>query len=136
MAIKDELVQRVVNFLRDAKEKNRILDDIETKTEQIVILLDDVLESFNKTPPTTNFKFEELPKEMLRDLVVIEVLKSAGIWYTRNSIAYSSGGVTIQDYEGKGPAYASWCSSLMAKAESTKRSFKIKANVEGMIFDC
>jgi hypothetical protein len=133
MAVKEDIVERVVNFLRDAKESNRILDRVETDAEQITILLDDVLEVFNQDPPTTGFTLKQLPKALLRDLTVIEILTSAGIWYTRNEMPYSSGGVTVQDYEGKGSTYASWCTKIEQRAERLKTKIKVQANIESLL---
>ena len=131
--IKAAVVTKVIDYLRDSKENNRILDKVETSPDLIGTLLDDAFEEFNVEPPTSSFTLSDLPQSLLRNLVVIEVLKSAGIWYTRNSMPYSSGGVSIQDFEGKDRSYISWCTSIDNNVQRIKKAMKVKANIESIL---
>lgn len=86
-------------FLRDDPVLNELLEGKESSDGQMKQAILDSIEDWNTTqPPLTAITVENhpSPRLMIRGAAV-EILDSAAIYYARNQLPYSDGGISVDD---------------------------------------
>lgn len=122
-----EFVAMIREFMRDYPELNRLIAGEESSDRMILWALLDTIEDFNATPPPLSFRYGEIPRHILRLGVVRTLLESVLLLNTRNSLAYSDGGIQVS-LERTGPLMQ--LHQLMeARYEQKKRDYKISQNI-------
>jgi len=126
----DQYVGRLRKFLRDIDELNKLLDGKESSDSQLRMAIEDALDDWNITPPLiANVTIENHPsRRLLIRGAAIEVLESAGIFYTRNRLNYSDGGITVSIFD-KAQDYSSWANKFKADYERKKQEVKKAQNI-------
>ena len=123
------LVDAVRTFLRDFPEENRLLPSVESSDPYIRLCIAMIVDDFNRTPPVTNFRLNSFPSYYLLIIgSVIQVLRSAGLKYSRNRLNYNEGGVQVATSDKAGD-YQSWIASFFNEYERKKRELKIAINL-------
>lgn len=118
-------------FLSDTPELNLLLRDYETNDEKLNFCIDMAISDWNSSAPilTPPVNLEGYPSlYLLMHGVAIVALKSAGLFQTRNALAYQSGNSQFQRF-GKGAEYMQWIRTFQAEYEQKKRDMKISFNI-------
>jgi hypothetical protein len=126
----DKAVGRLRKFLRDIDELNKLLEGKESSDSQLRMAVEDALDDWNNTPPLiakVTLESHPSPRLLLRG-AAIEVLMSAGIFYSRNRLNYSDGGITVAVYD-KAQDYQSWANQFVADYERKKIEVKKAINI-------
>jgi len=85
--------------LRDTLIENNLLDDVEFDDSELFYMIVRPVQEWNEAPPpvalysTRNFPF----REAWTNAIVGKLLRTAAIWYERNRLAASHGGVNVDD---------------------------------------
>ena len=126
----DQYVGRLRKFLRDIDELNKLLDGKESSDSQLRMAIEDALDDWNITPPLiAKVTLENHPsRRLLIRGAAIEVLTSAGIFYARNRLNYSDGGITVAVFD-KSQDYAAWANKFAADYERKKLETKKAQNI-------
>lgn len=128
---KAEYTGMLRRFLRDIDELNKLLAKKESSDKQLEMALDMALDDWNMTTPIINlvsFTDHPCPNLLLRG-AAIQVLISAGILYSRNKLAYSDGGVTVQSSD-QAAEYTGWLQLITQDYERKKQAIKVQLNLE------
>ena len=108
---KEEIVEFIIKFTRDDRKLNKLLRDQENKPEMVAMCIELFLDGFNNVIPYSSFTLETIETfpslKLLIDGTIIELLTSAGILYSRNSLPYSDGGISVE-INPQGREYKSW----------------------------
>lgn len=126
----DKAVGRLRKFLRDIDELNKLLEGKESSDGQMRMAIEDSLDDWNHTPPLlaqVTLDVHPSPRLLIRG-AAIEVLVSAGIFYSRNKLNYSDGGITVAVYD-KAQDYQSWVNHFVNDYERKKVETKKAINV-------
>lgn len=119
-------------FLRDTAELNRLILKEESDDEMLDFAIIMAIDDWNTTAPMTNFyhigTFPSL--YLLMHAAAIQVLKSQGIYQSRNELNYQSGGSSFVR-SNKTNYYMTWATNFANEYELKKRNFKIFKNIEG-----
>jgi len=122
-----QFTQVIRMYLRDYPELNRLLEGEEHHDRLIVWAILDALDDFNATPPPISVSFEMVPKSILKHGVVVTLLESLLFLNTRNSLAYSDGGINV-NLDKTGPLLQ--MIQLMRQTYEQKRDrWKIAQNI-------
>jgi hypothetical protein len=127
----DKYVGRLRKFLRDIDELNKLLEGKESSDSQLRMALEDALDDWNNTPPRltpVTLENHPSPRLLIRG-AAIEVLISAGIFYSRNRLNYSDGGITVAVYD-RAQDYQAWANHFVNDYERKKIETKKAINVE------
>lgn len=130
--IMDKAVGKLRKFLRDIDELNKLLEGKESSDSQLRMAVEDALDDWNHTPPliaTVTLEQHPSPRLLMR-AAAIEVLTSAGIFYSRNRLSYSDGGITVSVYD-KAQDYQAWIGQFINDYERKKLEIKKAINIEG-----
>jgi len=85
--------------LRDTLLENNLLDDVEYDDSELFLAIVRPIQEWNETPPpvayydTRTFPF----REAWLNAIAAKLLKTAAVWYERNRLAASHGGVNVDD---------------------------------------
>jgi hypothetical protein len=118
-------------FLMDTPELNLLLKDYETSPERLEFCLDMAISDWNSTAPILRavdiMSYPSL--YLLMHGAAIQALTGAGLFHTRNSIAYQAGGSSFQRF-GKSQEYMAWIQMFKNDYEQKKKDFKYTQNIE------
>ncbi|MEE9569435.1 MAG: hypothetical protein V3W37_08620 [Candidatus Binatia bacterium] len=122
-------------FLRDDPVLNELLEGKESTDGQLKTAILDSIEDWNTTqPPLAAIDIEShpSPRLMIRG-AVIEILESAAIYYARNQLPYSDGGISVDDknklqlYQAKIASLSEGSRGYEAKKVALKKTTNIAA---------
>ena len=120
-------------FLMDNEEMNRLMRRKEIDDDRLQFALELTISDWNSTTPVTKrYTFSNFPSLYLLIMGgAIQCLRMAGIYHSRNELAYSAGGSSFQRHGGKAQMYMGWIQNFAAEYESKKLNSKIQGNVGG-----
>jgi len=129
-------VQSVRLFMRDFAELNLLVRGEESSDRMIAWATVDFLSDFNGTPPFGTFSLDDMNMYQLQHLAVrgtvISLLQSLMIFYARNHLPFSDGGLSVNIMD-KAPIIQSMLQLLQAAYEQNKRMVKTAINVQGIM---
>lgn len=129
-------VQSVRLFMRDFGQLNLLIRGEESSDRMIAWATVDFLSDFNGTPYFTNFSLDELLSLNLQAMcvrgTVISLLQSLMIFYARNHLPFSDGGLSVS-INDKAPIIQSMLSLFQSAYEQQKRMVKTALNVESIM---
>lgn len=131
-SVMDKAIGRLRKFLRDIDELNKLLEGKESTDSQLRMAIEDALDDWNSTPPRlapAKLENHPSPRLLLRG-AAIEVLCSAGIFYSRNRLNYSDGGITVAVFD-RAQDYQAWATRFTNEYERKKAALKKSINIEG-----
>lgn len=120
--------------MRDTAIENRLLDAVEFDDAEILFALQRPIRYWNETPPPIgvvtpgSFPFHEM---WLR-ATVATLLRTAAIWYARNMLPASHGGVTVDDMNKANP-YLAMAERYQAEWENFVITKKYSINAHNAI---
>jgi hypothetical protein len=125
------MAPKVRQFLRDEADKNHLLLGQEEFTwEDIYRGVEDALQDYNVTQPSTSHKLNDAPKA-IRALIYYRAaafcLKSAANQQARNNQQYSDQGFSLAESD-KAPMYLQMASQLEQYYEEKKAKYKAEVN--------
>jgi hypothetical protein len=117
-------------FLRDTPELNRLIRKEESDDELLQFAIDMAIDDWNTTAPVIgNYNIANFPSlYLLMHGAVIQVLKSQGLYQSRNELNYQTGGSSFVR-ANKTNYYQSWLINFSNEYEMKKRNLKIFQNV-------
>jgi len=119
--------------LRDFPEYNNLLNDVEFSDNEIAYCLNKPVELWNETPPDLGYYFSvsDFPFRQAHIAATIGyLLNVAGHHYIRNQLAYSSGGLSVDD-KNKGPMYLQLAEQEQQKFRMFIDQKKLELNING-----
>lgn len=129
-------IQSVRLFMRDFAPLNLLIRGEESSDRMIAWATVDFLSDFNGTPYFTNFSIDDLFSLNLQSMcvrgTVISLLQSLMIFYARNHLPFSDGGLSVS-INDKAPIIQSMLAMLQSAYEQQKRMVKTALNVEGIM---
>ena len=129
--ILEAAVKRVRQYIRDDIHFNKLLGGkYESDTPAVQQAILDALWDWNVSdPPLTGVTLKTHPaKHLLVRKAAIELLKSAGIWHSREHLPSSDGGTSADDH-AKLAEYSQWISTIEQEYENKKTQLKKQINV-------
>jgi hypothetical protein len=131
-ARKEKAIRYLRFFLNDTPELNLLLKDYETPNERLEFCIDMAISDWNTSAPIMQPPIHILTYPSLYLLMhgaAIIALTGAGLFHTRNSIAYQAGGSSFQRF-GKAQEYMAWLQMFKQDYEKKKLDFKYTENIE------
>lgn len=129
-------VQSVRLYMRDFSELNLLVRGEESSDRMIAWATVDFLSDFNGTPPFSSFSLNDMLALNLQHLAVrgtvITLLQSLMIFYARNHLPFSDGGLSVNIYD-KAPIIQSMLSLFQSAYEQNKRQVKTAINVNSIL---
>ena len=126
----DLTLQDVRDFLRDSKDNNHLLDDIENPDAIIRLSMDLAISDFNSMPPKTSFNLVGFEyKAVLLYGTCWQLFLSLMALAARNTMSYSDGGLDIP-IEERFPYYAQMAQIYQQMYQSAAKPIKIQLNLE------
>lgn len=113
---------------------NSLIDRVEFSTDQVMEAICQPVQYFNDQPPpivkfnTRNFPFQSA----WQDAIVGNLLIMAAHNYRRNQLAYSAGGISVDDKNKEGP-YLAYGNQLMQGYKDFVLNKKVEINVKGFM---
>lgn len=125
------LIRRLRAFIRDDAVLNELLEGKESSDGQLKQALIDAVDDWNTSVPIlANVTVANHPSQrLLVRGAAIEILMSAGIFYGRNNLNYSDGGITVADKD-KAPVFQAFAQQLIGDYERKKQQKKVSQNIE------
>ena len=117
-------------YLNDYPEANRLLRTEESSDAKIYLAIANVLSDWNTSDPMrATYTCDNFPStKLLIEGAVIQLLRMAGIYNSRNKLNYSAGGLSVQLHD-KGQEYMAWINSLKQEYEMAKISLLRRINL-------
>jgi hypothetical protein len=129
-------IQGVRLFMRDFAELNLLLRGEESSDRAITWATMDFLSDFNGTTPFSSFSLDDLFARNLMHLAVrgtvISLLQSLMIFYARNHLPFSDGGLSV-GINDKAPLIMSMLNFFQSAYEQNKRMVKTAINIESIM---
>lgn len=126
----DLTTQEVRDFLRDSKENNHLLDDIENPDALIRLSMDLAISDFNAIPPKTNFILTGFDyKAVLLYGTCWQLFIGLMALAARNTMSYSDGGLDIP-IEERFPYYAQMAQMFQGMYLAAAKPVKVQLNME------
>jgi hypothetical protein len=129
-------IQSVRLFMRDFAQLNLLIRGEESSDRMIAWATVDFLSDFNGTPPFASYSLDDLFSLNLQNLcvrgTVISLLQSLMIFYARNHLPFSDGGLSVS-INDKAPIIQSMLALFQSAYEQNKRLVKTSLNVEGIM---
>ncbi len=129
-------IQSVRLFMRDFAELNLLIRGEESSDRMIAWATVDFLSDFNGTPPFQSFSLDDLFTFNQQHLAVrgtvISLLQSLMIFYARNHLPFSDGGLSVNIMD-KAPIIQAMLSLFQSAYEQNKRMVKTAINIEGIL---
>lgn len=125
------VIERIRIYIRDSKELNKLLgnkfESDDTAIRQAIL---DSINDWNiSQPPLTPINLLSHPaKLLLIRKACLELLRSAGIWHSREHMPSQDGGTSADDH-AKFSEYSQWIGMIEADYEKKKEALKISINV-------
>lgn len=92
-----ELIREVRDRMRDYAELNTLIDGEESTDREISYAADLVLDYATMTPPPVGvLGMHDLPRKLLIDGIIAELLESVAFLLYRNQLTFQTGGVAVQ----------------------------------------
>lgn len=128
--IREWLILKVRDYLRDHPELNNLIEGEETGSRLISQCMDRVVEDFNSSPPPIRrYKLEQFPSvSLLLDGTICHILRSKAIQFSRNSLQYSDGGINVSDQE-KSREYLAIAEIFCRQYSESRDRLKIAKNI-------
>lgn len=125
------IVERIRRYTKDRPELNRLIANVESSDEDIMMALDQCFSDFTSTPPPLGrYDFGRPPPiHLLLKGTVIFLLESKGLLESRNSLPFSDGGLSVPN--SRTSENQSWLDRFVNSYETAKLNFKKSANIEG-----
>ena len=113
---------------------NSLLDRVEFSTEQVLEAIVQPVQYFNEQPPPlTKFTTRTFPFQAAwQDAVIGNLLIAAAHNFRRNQLAYSAGGVSVDDKNKEGP-YLAYGTQLQQAYKDWVLNKKVELNVKGFM---
>jgi hypothetical protein len=129
-------IQTVRLFMRDYPQLNRLTRGEESSDRMIAWAILDFLSDFSTTPPplgrfTLDDLFEKGYQHLALRGTVTALLQSVGLLTTRNSLAFTDGGISVN--LDKTPQIMGWTRDFMSKYEQLKVQVKVAMNIEQLL---
>jgi hypothetical protein len=129
-------IQSVRLFMRDFAELNLLVRGEESSDRMIAWATVDFLSDFNGMPPFTSFSLDDLFSYHLQHLAVrgtiISLLQSLMIFYGRNHLPFSDGGMSVS-INDKAPIIQAMLHLFQSAYEQNKRMVKTALNIQGIM---
>ena len=129
-------IQSVRLFMRDFAPLNLLIRGEESSDRMIAWATVDFLSDFNGTPPFSAYSLDDMFSLNLQNLcvrgTVIGLLQSLMIFYARNHLPFSDGGLSVS-INDKAPIIQSMISMFQSAYEQNKRMVKTALNIEGIM---
>jgi hypothetical protein len=125
-------VRRTRLYIRDTKELNKLLGGkYESDDQSVRQAIMDALWDWNiSNPPIASVLLQTHPApHLLIRKAAIELLKSAGIWHSREHLPSQDGGTSADDHAKIGE-YSQWLQYLDADYERKKTDLKVSINIQ------
>jgi len=125
-------VQQVRSYLKDYPKLNELLEDYENDDKFLESAVKMTVSMYNSVPPFIgNVTVENFPSDYFLIIgSVMSALRSAGIWYSRNRLSYSDGGISLQ-YKDKTGEYEGILRDLANQFDNWLAKYKLSVNMEG-----
>ena len=120
-------IQMVRFWMRDFAVLNRLIEGEENSDRMILWAIIDACDDFNNTPPLLKFRFEDLPKSILKYGVALVLMESLTFLSVRNSLAYSDGGININI--DKTSQLMQLRAMMEASYDMKKKAWKVAQNI-------
>lgn len=132
----NSFIQTVRLFMRDYPQLNRLTKGEESSDRMIAWAILDFLSDFSTTPPPIgSFTLDDLFERGYQHLAlrgtVTALLQSVGLLVTRNSLAFSDGGLQVN--LDKTPQIMGWTRDFMSKYEQLKVQVKVSMNISNLL---
>jgi hypothetical protein len=127
----DFVIGRVRLYIRDSKELNKLLGNkFESDDPAVRQAIIDAINDWNiSQPPLTPIDLRTHPaKLLLIRKACLELLRSAGIWHSREHMPSQDGGTSADDH-AKFAEYSQWIGMIEADYERKKTELKVSQNV-------
>lgn len=129
-------VQSVRLFMRDFTQLNLLIRGEESSDRMIQWATVDFLSDFNGTPPFSSHSLDSLFARNLQHMcvrgTVISLFQSLMIFYTRNHLPFSDGGLSVS-INDKAPMIQSMAAMMQSAYEQQKRLVKTAMNIESIL---
>lgn len=125
------MIERIRRYTKDRPELNRLIANVESSDEDIMLAMDMCFSDFNNTPPFIGrYDFNHPPpKVLLIKGTTIFLLEMKGLLESRNSLPFSDGGLSVPN--SRTSENQSWLDRFVNTYETAKLNFKKAANIEG-----
>jgi len=116
--------------LRDTLLENNLLDDVEYDDSELFFAIVRPVQEWNETPPpVAYFDTRSFPyRDAWINAIVSKLLKTAAVWYERNRLAVSHGGINVDDKNKLNP-YLLLAQQFEAQWKQFIVSKKVELNV-------
>ena len=130
-------IQSVRLFMRDFSQLNLLIRGEESSDRMIAWATMDFVSNFNGTPPFSSFNLDDLIGSYNLNSfsvrgTVISLLQSLMLFYTRNNLPFSDGGLSV-NFNDKTAVIQSMLQLFQAAFEQDKRQIKTAINVMGIM---
>ena len=129
-------MQSVRLFMRDFAELNLLIRGEESSDRMIAWATMDFLSDFNGSTPFSSYSLDDMFSYNLMSFAtrgtVISLMQSLMILYTRNYLAFSDGGLSV-NINDKAPMIQAMLGLLQSAFEQQKRMIKTAINVSGLL---
>lgn len=121
-------------YLNDYADMNRLLRSEESSDNKIILAINYVLSDWNASDPVRRtYTCDNFPStKLMIDGAVIQLLRMAGIYNSRNKLNYSAGGLSVQLHD-KGQEYMAWLNSMKQDYEMGKVSLLRRINLSSAL---
>jgi hypothetical protein len=118
-------------FTLDTPELNRLIKKYESNDELLTFSIEMAISDWNSTTPVLGLvDIGNYPSlYLLMHGSVIQLLKSQGLYQSRNELNYSAGGSSFVR-ANKTSYYMQWMTNFANEYEAKKRNLKVQQNVE------
>ena len=132
----NSFIQTVRLFMRDYPQLNRLTRGEESSDRMIAWAILDFLSDFQTTPPplgayTLDQLFEMGYQSLCLRGTVCSLLQSVGLLTTRNSLAFTDGGISVN--LEKTPQIMGWIREFLSKYEQLKVQVKVSINITSLL---
>lgn len=117
-------------FMMDTPQLNRLIRKEESDEELMTFAIDMAISDWNSTAPMIgNVHIGNFPSlYLLLHGAAIQLLKSQGLYQSRNELNYSAGGSSFMR-SNKTNYYMAWMTNFANEYELKKRNMKISQNI-------
>jgi hypothetical protein len=115
----------------DTPALNRLIDGYESEAELLDFAIEMAISDWNSTSPILRpyLGIATFPSlYLLLHGAAIQVMKSQGLYQSRNELQYNAGGTSLVR-QNKARIYMEWLANFSAEYEQKKRTMKIQMNV-------
>ncbi|HSW49525.1 MAG TPA: hypothetical protein VLH09_05085 [Bryobacteraceae bacterium] len=128
-------IASVRKYIRDHRQLNRLLRGQEETTDpEIQLAISMAIEDWNSAPPPIGRVtiVNHPAKQLLIIKAAVEVLRTAGIWHSREHMPSTDGGTSADDH-AKAGEYSGWLAGLDQEYERKRDNFKVAQNINAAL---